>query len=221
MAGDWIKIEHATPDKPEVYAMSHTLSLDPDEIVGKLIRLWIWCDQQLEDCNGASVTSGVTKTVIDRITRVTGFAQAMGDAGWLVLNGDSVEIPNFWYHNGQTAKNRGLTNRRVARSRSKSNANCNGASVTSQLQKALPEKRREKKNNSNPQHSDEEWLAALEQNPAFSHVNIQSELQRAQTWIQKQNGRRAFTRKFFEKWLSNAEKPVTLQIKELPPSQRY
>lgn len=130
--------------------MSHALSMDPDEVVGKLLRLWIWCDAQLADCNGDSVTSGVTKTVIDRITRVAGFAQVMSDVGWLVLNGDSVEIPNFWYHNGQTAKNRGLTNRRVAKSRAKSNANCNGASVTAPLQKPLPEKRREEKSNNTP-----------------------------------------------------------------------
>lgn len=147
----------------------------------------------------------------------------MGDAGWLVLNGDSVEIPNFWYHNGQTAKNRALTNRRVAKSRSKSNAECNGASVTPPLQKALPEKRREKKNKSKaPQHSDEEWLASLQANPDFSHINIQAELQRAQAWIEKQNGRRAFTRKFFEGWLTRTEKPLTLEIHDTrKPSEKY
>ena len=33
MAGDWMKVEVALPDKPEVWAMSQTLDIDPDAVV--------------------------------------------------------------------------------------------------------------------------------------------------------------------------------------------
>ena len=34
MAGDWIKFETVTPDKPEVYELAGLLNLDPDAVVG-------------------------------------------------------------------------------------------------------------------------------------------------------------------------------------------
>ena len=40
MAGDWIKIEENTPDKPEVHKMASILGIDPDAVVGKLVRVW-------------------------------------------------------------------------------------------------------------------------------------------------------------------------------------
>lgn len=49
-----------TPDKPEVFQLSEILNLDPDAVLGKLVRLWAWADQQTIDgnakCNAASVT---------------------------------------------------------------------------------------------------------------------------------------------------------------------
>jgi hypothetical protein len=62
----------------------------------------------------------------------------------LIDHGDSFTIPRFDRHNGQTAKNRAATNRRVADHRK-----CNDSTVTNvtpkPLQKPLPEKRREEK----------------------------------------------------------------------------
>ncbi len=40
MAGDWIKVQHVTPDKPEVWQIADRLDIDPDAVVGKLIRVW-------------------------------------------------------------------------------------------------------------------------------------------------------------------------------------
>jgi hypothetical protein len=40
MAGDWIKIEISTPDKPEVAIIAECLKIDPDAVVGKLFRIW-------------------------------------------------------------------------------------------------------------------------------------------------------------------------------------
>jgi hypothetical protein len=138
MAGDWIKVEHALPDKPEVMEMAAMLGIDSDAVVGKLIRVWTWFDNHTEDGN-APVT---VRALLDRYAGVTGFVASMLQVGWIRENDGMLSVTRFERHNGQTAKNRANTNRRVAKSRK-----CNGASVTSvtppPLQKPLPEKRRE------------------------------------------------------------------------------
>ena len=136
MAGDWIKLEIATPDKPEIDQISDYLGIDHDAVLGKLVRLWIWADQQSVDGNALSVT----KKMIGRITFNADFADALISCGWLSGEDGRFTIPNFERHNGKSAKSRALTNRRVSKSRK-----CNGASVTEAYQKALPEKRREEK----------------------------------------------------------------------------
>ena len=44
MAGDWLKFEKVTMDKPEVFEMAGILGIDPDAVVGKLLRVWSWFD---------------------------------------------------------------------------------------------------------------------------------------------------------------------------------
>ena len=97
MAGDWIKIEHALPDKPEVVQMADMLDLDPDTVVGKLVRLWTWCDRQTVDGNAL----GVTEKFLDRITHQPGFSVALRKVGWLQARSGSLAIPRFDRHNGQ------------------------------------------------------------------------------------------------------------------------
>ncbi len=135
MAGDWIKIQHALPDKPEVVQMSQILGLDQDAVTGKLIRLWVWTDQQSESGNALSVT----ESFIDRITFVAGFAQSLRSVGWLHGADGDLSLPNFTRHNGKTAKTRANTQKRVQALRSR-NADSVNKSVTRE------EKRREEKN---------------------------------------------------------------------------
>lgn len=142
MAGEWLKMECATPDKPEVFAITAAMGWDdPDLAVGKLFRVWRWFDQQTTDGNAR----GVTAALLDRIAGATGFAQAMIDVGWLVVTTTGVELPNFDKHNGATAKGRAQGAKRVANHRSNVNSNgeCNGKSVTHALPRE--EKRREDK----------------------------------------------------------------------------
>lgn len=149
MAGDWIKIECVTPDKPEIHQIAEHLGIDSDAVVGKLIRFWIWADQQAVTGNAIPVT----KTLIDRITYAPGFADALLKVDWLQARSGSFAIPHFDRHNGQTAKQRAETNRRVAKHRGK----CNAETVTDvtppPLQKPLPEKRREEGKDSKPDNN--------------------------------------------------------------------
>lgn len=144
MAGDWIKMEVATPDKPEVLAIAARMGWsDPDYAVGKLFRVWRWFDQQTKDGNAP----GVTSALLDCIAGVTGFADAMQTVGWLVVDKDGIRLPGFDRHCGKTAKERAQTARRVANHKSNasgngaSNANGNARTVTGALPRE--EKRRE------------------------------------------------------------------------------
>lgn len=145
MAGDWIKFETSTSDKPEVWAMAQSLGIDADAVVGKLLRVWAWFDQQTQEGNavgnGASVTSSVTKALLDRRVGVSGFCDSMILSGWMADDGQSLTLPNFDRHNGKTAKTRAMTAKRVATHKAKSNAR----TVTTSVSGALPkeEKRRE------------------------------------------------------------------------------
>lgn len=140
MAGEWLKFEANTPEKPEVFAMTVALGWeDPDLTVGKLLKIWRWFDQQSIDGNAPSVTL----SLLDRICGVTGFAQAMCNVGWLLVVEGGLRLPNFSRHNGKTAKDRALTAKRVSKHKSNDEANAKGnaASVTSALPRE--EKRRE------------------------------------------------------------------------------
>jgi len=157
MASNWIKVEVITPDKPEIFLISEKLNIDPDMVLGKLIRLWVWADQQIAISNADSVTdteqmecksnaSLLSKIAIDRIAFMPGFADALIHAGWLIQEDDSLFFVNFERHNGKNSKNRALTNERVNKSRNlkrNSNAKSNAVSVTPADQKALPEEEEE------------------------------------------------------------------------------
>lgn len=130
MAGDWIKMRVDLRDDPAVISISDALGLDPDTVVGKLHRLWSWATGQLRDGNA----TGVTESWVDRYISVTGFARAMQNARWLVVEDGRIAFPNWESHLSKGAKNRAGVKDRVAKHR-------NGTGVT----KALPEKRREEK----------------------------------------------------------------------------
>ena len=143
MAGDWIKFEKSTLEKPEVYELAEMLDIDPDAVVGKLLRVWNWFDDQSVDGN-ALVT---VRALLDRYSGVSGFTKSMEAVGWLVVDGNTMSLPNFERHNGQTAKNRALTSKRVSKNRSKCNAKGNAKGNADSVTLSLPEKRREEKSN--------------------------------------------------------------------------
>jgi hypothetical protein len=139
MAGDWIKFELTTMDKPEVCQMADLAGIDPDAVVGKLMRVWGWFDQQTENGNAPSVS----KKLLDRSVGVPGFCEHMKSVGWMAEADGCISLPHFERHNGKTAKNRLLTAKRVA-SHKAGNAKGNAPTVTSALPKE--EKRREDQN---------------------------------------------------------------------------
>ncbi len=140
MAGEWLKLEACTPEKSEVLAITARMGWDDADLtVGKLFRIWRWFDQQTTDGNAC----GVTTALLDRIVGVSGFCEAVHSVGWLCINETGISLPNFERHNGNTAKSRALTAKRVANHKANTKGNAQGNADT--VSGALPreEKRRE------------------------------------------------------------------------------
>lgn len=143
----WIKLETHTFDKVEVFSMAQELGIDPDSVVGKCCRVWAWFDANTTD----GITKSVTTALLDRYCGITGFSQAMVNVGWMVIEDGNLFLPNYDRHNSQTAKDRALNAKRVAKSKKKAldNAEGNGVGNGNGNAESLPksldreEKRRE------------------------------------------------------------------------------
>jgi hypothetical protein len=143
----WLKMDHTTPEKPEVLAITLRMGWDdPDMTVGKLFRLWRWFDQQTVDGNAQSVSTAL----LDRLVGVSGFCEVVASVGWLVVTDAGVILPGFDKHNGQSAKDRANTAKRVAKHSGKRSTNglANGASVSRPLPRE--EKNREEQIQEDP-----------------------------------------------------------------------
>ncbi len=151
MASNWIKLEVITPEKPEIFRLAEILNIDPDAALGKVIRFWVWADQQMIDGNAECNARGVTKSAIDRITFMVGFADALIQVGWLVETNGVLSLPNFERHNGKSSKKRAVTNERVTKIRELKRKG-NAGSVTQTDQKALPEEEEEEDINTDLTH---------------------------------------------------------------------
>jgi len=105
MAGDWIKIEHALPEKPEVMQIADELDVSRFEVIGMLVKFWSWVDQNLSrSCPDVWGTESGLDSIIGR----DGFARAMIHCGWLEITDSRVRIPNYESHLSKSAKTRAL-----------------------------------------------------------------------------------------------------------------
>ena len=115
---DWIKVEHTTPNKQELFKIAKILKLEPDSVLGKVVRFWIWADQNTEDGN----TIVTDLCYIDHVVNFNGFGSALLETGWIERLGENFVIPRFDRHNSESAKKRANTLRRVQKHRSAGNA---------------------------------------------------------------------------------------------------
>ncbi len=136
MAGDWIKFELSTLDKPETIRIGRALGISREAVCGWLARFWGWAGANSVD----GYVDGMALRDIDMVMGLPGFADALVSVGWLKEDAENrVFVPKFERHNGESSKKRALTSRRQENWR---NAHVDGHVDAP----ALPEKRREEKN---------------------------------------------------------------------------
>ena len=113
MAGDWIKMRTALAEDPAVISIASKLDMEEFAVVGRLHQLWSWADHQSRDGHA----SGVTQKWVDRYLERDGFAAALVEVGWLIIDDTGITLPNFDRHNGETAKTRALGSKRKQKER--------------------------------------------------------------------------------------------------------
>jgi chorismate mutase len=166
VAGDWLKMTHALPEKPEVLAIAGRTGMSRFEVVGRLFILWRWFDNNTTDGNALSVTSVTLNECLFGYQGDTNFVSEVVSARWLVETGDGISVVKFDEHISESAKQRAQTAKRVAKS--KSNAKGNAPSVSEVTLPALPsalpreEKRREEKEDraASPSFVLPDWIPA-------------------------------------------------------------
>ena len=102
MANTWIKMRTGLFTHPKVVRMSSALKADALRTVGGLMSVWCLFDEHAIDGR----LDGYRAANIDDHLRWPGFAQAMVGIGWLLDDGESLAMPEFEAHNGQSAKRR-------------------------------------------------------------------------------------------------------------------
>lgn len=145
MAGDWIKMRADLHTHPKVVRMASALKADRLRIVGGLHSAWCLFDVHSVD----GLLDGYAAETLDDMIGFPGFSRAMIAVGWLEECGESLVMPRFDAHNGQSAKRRAQDADRKRESRKVRNVSASeeDKSVTRE------EKRREDIKDLKPTHN--------------------------------------------------------------------
>jgi hypothetical protein len=106
MAGDWMKVEKATPDKPEIRHIARSCRVSIDKAFSAWFRLWCWLDSETETGD----VRHLTPADCDDIGRLPGLGAALAcdvqGCGWIRFHAAGATVINWDRHNGQSAKRR-------------------------------------------------------------------------------------------------------------------
>ncbi len=103
MAKDWIKMRMDLPSHPKVVRILSATKSDKFRVIGGLHAVWSVFDVHSE----GGRLEGYTPETMDHIIGWDGFCSAMMAVGWLDYDGsESLVMPDFDTHNGQSAKRR-------------------------------------------------------------------------------------------------------------------
>lgn len=121
MAGDWIKVEHATRQKPEVLLAAEMLGISRREAVGLFLDYFLWLDEALPAAfaNRDAVVTHMSRKSFDMVLDCAGFAATLECIGWAQFDDDArtLTVINADSHNGKAAKSRCLARNRMKRMR--------------------------------------------------------------------------------------------------------
>src|SRR5690606_33673557 len=114
MAADWIKMRTDLQSHPTVVRILSATSTDKFRVIGGLHAVWGVVDNHTPD----GILRGYTPELLDHVIGWDGFARAMEAVGWLQFDGlETLTLPEFEAHNGQSAKRRAEDQKRKKASR--------------------------------------------------------------------------------------------------------
>jgi hypothetical protein len=112
MAGEWIKMRTNLWDDPRVASVVEATETSEAAVIGALYWLWATAD---EHSTTDGILHGMSVFTIDRKTGIKGFGAAMIAIGWLHEHPEGARLARFDEHNGESAKTRAQTAKRVAK----------------------------------------------------------------------------------------------------------
>lgn len=127
-------------EDPDVIEIARLTNDHEFAVVGRLHAIWSWLDKHSEDGTNVRIASAY----LDRLAACPGFAEAMRAVDWLSGRDGALTFPGYGNHNGETAKARAVTQKRVAEHRRKAQPPVTPPS-TPVTPPALPEESREEK----------------------------------------------------------------------------
>jgi hypothetical protein len=104
MAEDWIKVEKATPTKPELLVIARICNCTHAEAFLAWFRFYSWADSQTAD----GFVRFLSACDADKIGTLVGFGDALQRTGWVQFTDDGCRILKWEKHNGRSAKRRAL-----------------------------------------------------------------------------------------------------------------
>jgi hypothetical protein len=209
MAGDWIKVEHATPQKPEVAAMAEMLGVSQREMVGILMDYMIWLDVNARHAN----VTLMSRKRLDSVLRCDGLASCLEAVGWVEWDDGAslMRVTKYDRHNGESSKNRALAAERKRKQRAGEQGKC----VTQMSQKIVTreeESREEKKTPSAALTLTAEGIEGFTSADlkawaaAFPAISVPAEIRRAAEWLKANpKNRKSNYRRFLVGWFTRAQ----------------
>jgi hypothetical protein len=159
MAGDWIKMRCELQTHPKIVRILSATKADKFRVIGGLHAVWSVFDAHSVD----GVLFGYTPDTLDHVIGWEGFAKAMISVGWLVYDGsETLTLPEFGEHNGQSAKRRAEDQKRKRNGRKEDNSQevvRNESGHIADKKRTREEKRREDKETPSGELFDEFWSA--------------------------------------------------------------
>lgn len=129
MSANWIKWCKGLAEKREVRVLASRFKRDRHEIAGRLMSLWEWCDENIDDSDFAGDDAIVSlcdrDSVVDLVDGTTGIpgmldALECPEVDWVSVAPDGkTTFKNLARHNGKTAKERAAEQRKKAKQREK------------------------------------------------------------------------------------------------------
>ena len=116
MAGDWIKVEKATPDKPEIRHIARACEVSIGEAFAAWFRLWCYLDCATAD----GEVRFLKPEDCDDVARLPGIGEALSHdhgCGWIVFHARGATVANWDRHIGESAKQRALATDRKRKQR--------------------------------------------------------------------------------------------------------
>jgi hypothetical protein len=140
VAADWIKMRTDLQSHPKIVRILSATRTDKFRVIGGLHAVWSVFDAHSVDGS----LHGYTPDLLDHVIGWEGFARALESVGWLAFDGlETLTLPEFETHNGQSAKRRAEDQKRKKNIRKASDICPQPVQNSADKKRTREEKRRE------------------------------------------------------------------------------